>query len=191
VTFPRNSFRSGLSQRRHANCYGTTPRQGGVCDVCSPICCASRGRGDGLGRALRRRITLLFAGCSGCPVPSRMTVLRRERSQSCNASPGSVPPVAELARESPDRACVHPSPPLLEAASHGCKSCGRTSASFGRSLQRAPKEPDQFARNRDDHLGRRLASLDQVSIAPTEPLLCSIGQRNDSRGLSCASLTQR
>src|SRR3990172_4978572 len=70
---------------------------------------ASEVRDDGLGRALRRRITLLFAGCSGCPAPiqhdcapsGEAAVLRRESgltvlSQSSRAG-------------SPDRACVHPS----------------------------------------------------------------------------------
>src|SRR5438552_11720950 len=48
-------------------------------------------RGDGLGRALRRRITLLYADCSGCPAPSRMTVLRRESPLSRIANPGRLP----------------------------------------------------------------------------------------------------
>jgi hypothetical protein len=40
------------------------------------------------GRALRRRATLIFAGCSGVPVPSRMTVIRRESAPSRIASSG-------------------------------------------------------------------------------------------------------
>lgn len=45
------------------------------------------GRGSGRNRALRRRVTLIFADYPGCPVQSRMTVLRRERALSYNASP--------------------------------------------------------------------------------------------------------
>jgi len=47
-----------------------------------------RGRGGhGWVGALRRRVTLVFAGCRGEPGQSRMTILRREGTQSVVASP--------------------------------------------------------------------------------------------------------
>ena len=58
-------------------------------------CCPEGAEGDGRGRALRRRITLLFAGCAGGLAPCRMTVLRRGAPPSQAASPEQAP-VAEF-----------------------------------------------------------------------------------------------
>ena len=66
---------------------------------------------DGRGRALRRRVTLIFAGCPSMRLGrAGMTVLRRERSPSKVASPRILIPVSHsVGRVCSVRACVHPS----------------------------------------------------------------------------------
>ena len=66
---------------------------------------------DGRGRALRRRVTLIFAGSPRMRLGrAGMTVLRRERSPSKVASPRILIPVSHsVGRVCSVRACVHPS----------------------------------------------------------------------------------
>jgi hypothetical protein len=58
-----------------------------------------------------RRVTLICVGCTDVPVPSHMTVFRREVSHSRIASQALVAscPHTDTAR-APDRACPHPPP---------------------------------------------------------------------------------
>jgi hypothetical protein len=59
---------------------------------CSRLRLIQGGRDDGCGRTLRRRVTLIFAGCPNGAGPSRMTVIRREATPSRSASPGGARP---------------------------------------------------------------------------------------------------
>src|SRR5438552_15553308 len=104
-------------------------------------------RGDGLGRALRRRITLLYADCSGCRAPSRMTVLRRESPLSRIANSERLP--CRIASTRVLR-IVPASIRRLFLLKTGCSHSARESAAhFNRLLERTPEESHQLTRDGD------------------------------------------
>ena len=64
---------------------------------------------DGRGWLLRRRVTLIFAGCAKLLAQSRMTVLRRGGALSTVASPMRFIHVSHsLVARFPDRTFLHP-----------------------------------------------------------------------------------
>lgn len=142
-------------------------------------------------RRLRRRITLI---CAGCPEgQSRMTVFRRELPPSNSASPRSPRSrcrivaaralqscLARPAFQSPVRK-LHPESALGVSRDPGLA----IQLNHGR-----PKKADELARD-DDHRHRRvLAPANQVAIAAVEAVLRLPGLSQDRLGLAETPLGQ-
>ena len=101
----------------------SAPRRAGIAHMGRPLSTrvlgggrrTREGRDDGRRRALRRRVTLIYAGCLR---QSRMTVLRREGALSSFASPGADAPCRQqssrILRIVP--ASIRPLRPLVPSA---------------------------------------------------------------------------
>jgi hypothetical protein len=118
---------------------------------------------DGRGRLLRRRVTLICAGCSNGLAQSRMTVLRRGVVPSTCASPMSRAHLSpsSLAHTS-SRTFRHPS----SLAARRMTALGRPC--FGLVVEHGPNESDKFAGNGDGH------HVVRFSVAFFEPVVALV-----------------